>query len=331
MNIVSVTDERYKDVWDSFLIASGRLSYLQSWQWGSAMQASGAEVFRIATVEKDENGNTQLRAIVTAWTKKISFGKEIIVIPQGPVLDFMKQDAYSIIAAMFEHLEEIASKRKMIFCRVNAPLLSSEVTYLGSYFASLKKKVKVTKNRLVGERFYKTDLKVDKQTISEKFDFNLRNAQGRFDTGSTNDHKEIKFLLDSLGGKHEQINFWPLAMESMNQTPAVIPLQQKEVKMILPLKMFYATKKGVCVAGVVVVYFGSSSRVAFEITQMNNDLAALYLIHNDAIEDARKNGLSQYIVEDNKSIIAEQLGRAGEKMADTCDIIYRKFWYKLLG
>ncbi len=333
MNIINVTDEKYKDVWDSFLIASGRSSYLQSWQWGSVMQKSGKEVFRIATVDNDENGNARLRAIMTVWIKKISLGKEIIVIPQGPILDFMNQDAYSIIVAMFDRLEEIAKERKTIFLRVSAPILSSEVTYLGSYFASLKGNVKATKKHLIGEKFYKLNIKSDQNVVSEKFNFNLKNAQDRFEIASTNDHGEIKFLLNSIGGKgnKDQNNFWPLVAENMNQTPAVIPLQQKETKIILPLKLFYATRKGTCVAGVIVIYFGSSARVVYEITQTTKDVAALYLIHHRAIQDARENNLSQYVVENDKSIIATQFGGAEETMSDTCDVIYKKFWYKLLG
>jgi len=331
MNIVSVTDKKYKDVWDNFLIASGRASYLQSWRWGLVMEKSGADVFRIAAVDNDENGNARLRAIVTAWTKKISLGKEIIVVPQGPIVNFTEQDSYSIIVAMFEHLEEIAQRRKAIFLRVSAPILSSEVTYLGSYFTSLKTKVKATNNRLIGEKIYKVNLNSEQQAVPEKFSFNLKNAQDRFETGSTNDFKEIKFLLDSIGGKEDLTNFWSSATECMNQTPVVIPLQQKEVKMILPLKLFYATKKGACVAGIIIVYFGSSSRVVYELTQTAKDSAALYLIHREAMQDARDNKLSHYVVEDNKSVIAEQLGGVENTMSDTCDIIYRKFWHKLLG
>ena len=329
MNIVNVTDEKYKDVWDNFLIASGRGSYFQSWQWGSAMEKSGAEVFRVAVIDKDENGSAQLRAIMTAWTQKTSLGKEMIVIPQGPILDFMGKDSYSIIAAMFEHIENIAEERKIVFSRVSAPILSSEVTYLGSYFASLKKKVKASKKRLTGEKIYKLSVSPEQHVFPEKFNFNFKNAQDRFEIGSTNDCKEIAFFLNALGGDREKNNFWPLVAEHINQNPAVVPLGQK-TRELLPLKFFYATRKGSILAGVVIIYFGLSATVAYELISPEG-VAPLYLIHHAIATDAHDIGLTHCAVEGDKSAIAEQLGGAKEEMSDTCDIIYRKLWYKLVS
>jgi len=327
MNIVNVTDEKYKDVWDNFLIVSGRGSYLQSWQWGSVMEKTGAEIFRIAVIDKDENGSAQLRAIVTAWTQKTFLGKEMIVIPQGPILDFMGKDSYSIIVAIFEHIENLAKERKIVFSRINAPILSSEITYLGSYFASLKKRVKVTKKRLIGEKIFKLSVSPEPHVFPEKFNFNLKNAQDRFELGSTNDCREIAFFLNALGGKREKNDFWPLAAEHINQNPAVVPLDQKTRK-LLPLKFYYATRKGSVLAGIAVIYFGLFAIVAYE-SISSEGIAPLYLIYHAIATDAHDIGLTHCVVESDKSAIAEQLGGTKEEMSDTCDIVYKKLWYKL--
>lgn len=344
MYITLLNNDQYKDIWNRFVCSRGG-SYFQFWQWGDFEKIKGKEVYRLAVFNRNDSGRDIFVAALSASLEKRSFGKSIITVSRGPVMDLFSAEHYKAIEFLFNYLSSVAKEKKAAFLRIDPPLLASDASFLGSYFSSLKEKLSGAKKRLAASGSYKADISFSEDEIlanaPTRFSYNLKLAKERFEIKEIDIENGAESLESRMVSfeknkkiRKEWIDFFRMIQQS---SPSVLDYasaeerktEQEEFKRFM-LKVFFASEQGKDIAMAVVLNYADRAVSLFEKSLLKNDSMPLYLIHWRAALAAKKVGISAYEMEKEKTAIAGDLGGKLELMSDAYDIVYSKFWYRIV-
>lgn len=341
MFVAYLNDEKYRDIWNKYILSEGG-GFWQSWEWGQVQKKNGKEVFYIAVFKKDDSGRDIFCAACSVFLETIFFGKTFLSIYRGPLMNFFSSENYPAIEMIFAELEKIAKEKKTLFLRIDPPVLISSASYLGAYFSTLDKTRIEASSRRLTEKSRKR-VRIDRpegdilSEFSTKFSYHLKIAKSRFETSSSNNSKDIVRYLPLLKEKEQIKKEIAFLSDCLHHFSAAMPARtadseesRADCSYVYSIKIFLAKEKENTAAAAAVIYCGSCAYVFYEKNFLVNDLSPLYLLHWDIIKDAQLNGMDIYETSREKSAVADDIGGTQEFLSDSYDIIYAKFWYKML-
>lgn len=336
MFIAYLNDEKYRDVWNKYVLSEGG-QFWQSWEWGQIQKEKGKEVFFIAIFKKDDSGRDIFCASCISCLEKLSFGKSALTVRRGPAMDFLSADMYPAIEMLFAELEKIAKEKKAVFLRIDPPILNSATSYLGAYFSIFdKNKIIGSEKRLTDRSQIRIDLSQTEDEIASKFStkfaYNLKIAKSRFEAGISGKFKDADVYLPLLKEKTSIKEELISVCRNLNQFAAekAANSSKKIDFSAFPVKIFFAKEKGELSALIITINFGSCCTVIYEKNNLKNDQSPLYLLNWEAVKSAKSGGLNIYETSREKSAVADDIGGKLEFLSDSYDIVYNKFWHRIL-
>src|SRR3989338_2239416 len=111
MDIREITD---KNIWDHFVTAQTKHTFLHSWAWGKFNEAMGDKVWRFGIYMGDS-------LIAVALVIKVHARRgNFLFVPHGPVGTYpISNSKYQVFEILIQKLKEIAKKEGASFVRVS--------------------------------------------------------------------------------------------------------------------------------------------------------------------------------------------------------------------
>ena len=246
MNIIEIKE---KVQLNNFVGSIEKSQFLQSWEWGEFQKNLGRKVWRLGLQE-----NNNLLSSVLVVKHSLSFGKNYLYCPRGPVVrteepkNLRTKDLFN---ELMKKIVEIAKQEKSMFVRIEPPLeKSSEQIFrsITSGFNISQTKFVQPKNTLI------LDLaKSEEELLSEmhqKTRYNIRLAK----------RKGVKIRI---GRKEDFENFWQLNLETAkrdNFKTHPKDYYKKMLEVLEPefLKLFMAEYQGKILVANLVIFFGDT-------------------------------------------------------------------------
>ncbi|MFA6525517.1 MAG: peptidoglycan bridge formation glycyltransferase FemA/FemB family protein [Patescibacteria group bacterium] len=307
----------------SHALVSG--AFLQSKFWGEFQKKFGSTCWYIGAFDKDE-----LKGIALVIKISLPFGKCYLYCPKGPIII----TGSGVLNVLLGGIKNLAEKEGAIFLRF-------EPAFESGYLKVIKEQlgVKVTKEVQPKSTWVLDITKNETELLSamkQKTRYNIHLAEKKellIRTSREAKDVEIFFNLAQDTAKRNGIN-----THSKNYYLAMMDSLSEHTMIDLYLAEF----EGKTVAANLMIYFGET--VTYLHGGSNSEyrhLMAPYLLHWEAIKDAKKDGYSMYdfggVSDENDNahkwsgISRFKRGFGGRQVdsVGTFDSIYNHFWYKI--
>jgi len=326
--------EPEKSQYDEFVAANPSGSFLQSWQWGEWQSALGRQVKRFKL--QVESGET--KGVIQLIRMPLPFGKDYWYAPYGPVLaggEQLKVESEKLKVLIFQLKLKLSNA---VFVRIepkgplnfkletlNLPITkSANIQPAKTLIINLPK----TEEELLGEMHTKTryNIKVaQKHGVEIKDEFDITIGHGLF----------AKEAVELIVKTSQRQGFKGYGMDYYNKMIDSLAVQSRGM---LKLHIYKAIHKNELLASAIMLDFGKTRTFLFGgSSDGNKNLMAPYLLHWQAMLDAKSQGLDFYDfwgIEtssgETPGFVRFKLGFGGSAVeyAGAYDIIENKMAYK---
>jgi lipid II:glycine glycyltransferase (peptidoglycan interpeptide bridge formation enzyme) len=334
MNLVELT-EQDKERYNAFVANSIGGSFLQAWEWGEWQKNQGNKVARVALMDEDE-----IVATAQCVRMDMGFGKHYVYIPYGPVTDFRFKIFLSAIAsAEAEDLRFFLDQLKQkfpsaVFVRVEPQEKLNGLENLA------KKTVNIQPGITMVVDIKKTDDEI-LAAMHPKTRYNIKIAQRHgVDVQS-------ELVVTPRYGLYVQEAIQAIVDTQVRQNYRGHPFEYykklidffalNNAKSDLKVIIYKALYQKKLIASGIMVDFGKTRMYLYGgSTDEDKNLMAPYLMHWQAMQDARNLGLEFY------DLCGSEVASGGERgftrfkkgfggrvveYAGAYDVIYNKLWY----
>ncbi|MBU2235587.1 peptidoglycan bridge formation glycyltransferase FemA/FemB family protein [Patescibacteria group bacterium] len=300
-------------------------AFLQSQFWGEFQKKCGSPYWYFGAFEGDE-----LKGVALVLKLSLPLGKSYLYCPKGPVVE----DETKILKELLNKIKELATKERAIFLRF-------EPTFTNDYLKSIHDQLGVIITKEVQPKStWVLDISKPGEELlagmKQKTRYNIRLAEKKKTVVRTSDEsKDVEF-------------FFNLAQETAKRNGINTHPKEYYTKMIdllsehSAIKLYLAEYEGKTIAANLMLYFGDN--VTYLHGGSNSDfrnLMAPYLLHWQAIQDAKKENYQTYdfggVSPENddvhkwSGISRFKRGFGGKQInsVGTFDLAYHQFWYKI--
>lgn len=303
-------------------------AFLQSQFWGEFQKKCGSPYWYLGLFKEDE-----LKGVALVLKLGLPTGKSYLYCPKGPV--FGKWDMGSgIWEVLLEKVKDIAEAERAIFLRFEPALINENLGDIQSQLeVTATKEVQPKSTWVLDISKSEEELLAD---MKQKTRYNIRLAtKKKIIIRTSNEPKDIEFFfnLAQETAKRNKINTHPKnyyvkMMKSLSEHNAI--------------KLYLAEYEGKTIAANLMLYFG---RIVTYLHGGSNsefrNLMAPYLLHWQAIQDAKKEGYQIYdfggVSPENEAdhkwagISRFKRGFGGKQIdsVGTSDLVYNNFWYNI--
>lgn len=269
-------------IWNDFVKASPRSSFLQSFEWGDfSNQELRKKVWRLGFF----NGSTMI-AVCQALEETTRFGKYVYC-PRGPVVDWNSDVAKEVLISLTGYFSG-----KGYLCLRNDPAIDVANAKLTGLFSSCGYRPAVSFVQV--ENTWILDLDKSEEELlagmRTQTRYNVRHAvkKSGLDISISNDEKQITDLVDLLHSVSAQKGFNLLPKEYM----------LKQFRFMAKSGIFnacLARHDGVAVSGVALLCFGDEAAYTHGGSDRSDSkLRASYPLQWEAIKFAKSAGCRRY-------------------------------------
>jgi len=293
MDIREITD---KNIWDNFVTAQTKHTFLHSWAWGKFNEAMGDKVWRFGIYMGDS-------LIAAALVIKVHARRgNFLFVPHGPIGEYQVSSIkYQVFESLVQKLKEIAKKERASFVRISPLLERSEEN--GALFKKLG--FRNAPIHMHAETTWELALNKSENELMAGMRKNTRNLVRRA-------QKEGVEIV--TGTSEEFINaFLKLYKETADRQNFVAFSRsyiRSEVESFAQdnhALVFLATYKGQILSSAVIVFYGDSAYYHQGAnSNANTKIPAAYLLQWEVIREAKRRGKKYYnfwgITNDEKNI-----------------------------
>ena len=296
-------------------------AFLQSQFWGEFQNKYNLPYWYFGAFEESE-----LISVALVFKLSLPTGKSYLYCPKGPVV----KGKTSIPKELMNKIENLALEEGAIFLRFE-PSMTNE--HLQKIEASTSKEVQPKSTWIL-------DISKPEEEIlsgmKQKTRYNIRLAgKKKIIIRTSNNSKDVEFFFNLAqetakrnGINTHSKNYYTKMIETLSEYDAI--------------KLYLAEYEGKTIAANLMLYFGGAVTYLHGGSNFDyRNLMAPYLLHWQAIQDAKREGCNTYDFggvspENNNNHKWSGISRFkrgfGGKQIDsvgTFDLVYNKFWYKI--
>lgn len=282
MEVLRAGDE-LSSQWDDFVANNASDGgFLQSWKWGDFQKSLGRTIFRLAVL--DEEGDFAATALLIK--NEIHFEYNYLYCPRGPIKADSSQGNKALIF-LIDEIKKIAKEEKSFLVRIDpAWFVGNETLATNFGFRKSEKEIQPKCTLIVDITKNEDEVLADMKQKT-RYNVNLAAKKGV----KVNVSQEI---LDIE-------SFWQLVKQTSERDgfhPHPKEYYKKMFEMFSEsgaLKLYLAEYEGKIIAANLMAFFGQVCIYLHgSSADMYRGVMAPYLLHWQAIQDAKKTGMTMY-------------------------------------
>ncbi|MFH0943059.1 MAG: peptidoglycan bridge formation glycyltransferase FemA/FemB family protein [Candidatus Beckwithbacteria bacterium] len=269
-----------KSVWESFLLSSAQVNFLQSWNWGEFHQQLNHQIFRYGFYLN--NGLIGVAQLIKIKARRATY----LECPGGPIIDW---DNSAQVKTVYNHLKNLAISQKASFVRIRPNQLKNPFRLKTLKAAGFRP----SPMHLHAETTWVLDLKPPIETILKQMRkntrYSLKQAEKlKLKVVKSLDDQDIQLLYDLQLEVVKRRHFVPFSKDYLlkqfqtfkidNQIQLFKVIYQKQV-LAIAFIIFYGQEA-------VYHYSGSSNQL--------RQIPASYALQWAAIQAAKQKGFNRY-------------------------------------
>jgi len=260
-------------------------SFLQSHEWGEFQKHYGYKIWHLGIFDQEK-----LKAVALMIKYPLPLGKSYLYCPKGPVIEAgsrKRETKGEILKSLFEQVKEIAKKEKVIFFKFEPPVSEKEFNDI-----KIDLKLKAAKS-IQPENNWLLELRGTEEEIlarmKQKTRYNIRLAQ----------KKGVKIEINN---SPENINQFFTLVQGTAQRNKIRAHPKKYYYQVIEslaqfqmVKLYQAKYDHKIIAVNLILSFGDTATYLHGgSSQEYRNVMAPYLLHWQAISDAKKEGKRYY-------------------------------------
>lgn len=269
-----------KKIWEEFVLNRNEANFLQSWSWGEFHKALSKQIFRTGFFE-----DNKLVGIMLSVSEPARRGKYLTV-PGGPIIDWGNKN---LINAFLQQIKIIAKENNCVFVRVRPQLklddfsknLFKNLGFIKApmhLHAELTSQLDITKQE---EELLAQMRKTTRYEIKRAIKENIKI------TAST-DEKDIKKFYDVQIETAKRQKFVPFSYKFLHEQFKVFAENGNAL-------LYKAAFEKKILAQAFVIFYGKEAVYHYGAsTDEGRHFPGAYLIQWEAIEEAKKRGMTRY-------------------------------------
>ena len=329
MNLIEVSD---KQEYNNFVAAQKSGGFLQSWEWGGWQKSLGREVRRCFIAENNNNNdNNNILASIQVIKMPLPFGKYYLYAPYGPVGAGNLESGMENIGLLTKQFPDA------VFIRIEPKLLptnhyplltkSPNIQPAKTLLINLSK----SEEQLLSEMHHKTryNIKVaQKHGVEIKDEFDISIGHGLFFD------EALKLVIET--SERQKFNTFPASYYKKMVDQFTLKNGGD-----LKLHIYKAIFQNQLLSAAIIIDFGKTRTFLFGgSSDFHKNVMAPYLMHWQAMLDAKKQGMEYYdfwgietASGETPGFVRFKLGFGGleKAYAGAYDIIQNKIFYKIYG
>ena len=280
--MIHITDITCRKKWDKFVTSITPFTFFQSWDWGEYHRKIGNSIYRFGISNSDDL--IGLALVIKIKSRKGSF----LHLRHGPLL--YDWTDYKVIDVLLEHLKKIGNENGIDFIRISPLIEYSEGN--SNFFA--ERNFKESPLYLFDVAYsWNLDLDQSEEKIFSKMPKNTRNIIRRSirEGISIRSSNKIEDLIEFNGLRNETNKNKGFASSSNDLIETEFNIMSRDNNCLL----WFSEFKSQPIAGAMLLYYGNQAFYHWGgSSKLNNNIPSSYLLHWEAIKDAKKRGCNTY-------------------------------------
>ena len=336
-----IADDNFKEHWNRFVIEHDG-SFLQSREWGEFQKKTGRKIWPLWYKDGDE-----IQAVALIIRHGLPFGFSYLYCPRGPLFNFQFsppaggfnfQKKSKIFEGLLEKIKEINAKEKAIFFKIEP---GADFPFNLSDFGFMKSKKEIQPSQTVILDLTKTEEELLAEMKSKtRYNINLAERKDIKITQQTTHNSQLTTFLELLKETAEREGFRLHPKEYYEKLFAAHSPN-------FSVELFLAEYNGKTIAAHLLVFFGNPARTTDVIqsggqavylhgasSREHKDAMAPYLLHWEAIKEAKRRGYLTYDfwgISEKKwpglTRFKKGFGGAEKEYPGAFDLVFAQFWY----
>jgi len=327
-----------QELYNTFILSCNKASFLQSYEWGKFQESLGRKIWRLGLYQNDSNSAPLLGTMLIIKHSLLG-GFSYLYCPRGPVFkDVPNQD---MITSLFLYLKNIVATDCIIFSKVDPSIFWTNISVFEIRNSiNHVKSVQPLAELLLKLNFTEEEL-LDKMHAKTRYNIRLaqkNNLDIRVSAGNKEDCDIFYSLIAETAGRHK------IRAYSREYYANIMNVFGKRAK------IYTTFSDNNALASHMVIYCGDTAVYMHGGSSLQaRNLMAPYLLHWQAIKDAKADGYKYYNFGGIDSVGSNTLVEltkfktrfvttGHDLLEDTgivvnyeksFDIIYNKWWYSV--
>lgn len=269
LEIQEIHDQK---IWDEFVLAYPKKTFLHSWQWGEFNRATGEKIWRLGIYEKEV-----LRGVALV-IKIVARRGTFLFCPHGPLIDWTDEAQFS---TLIDSLKNLARKEQAHFIRISPFITKGEFTEFGFRPAPI---------HMHAETTWTLDLAPTEEQLLSAMRKTTRNLIRR---------AERENVIVEIGDSEHLVDLFYHLHSQTVERQHFVPFSKKyiteEVKAFAPNNILVAIAKvgGTPIAGAVAP-LDNAGGYYHHGASVPSKIPAAYLLQWRIIQELKKRGLRYY-------------------------------------
>jgi len=259
-----------REQWETFLLSSPQVNFLQSWSWGEMQRQLKREVFRLGVFSHGRlSGILQL---IKVPAKRATYFE----CPGGPVIDW----SGPVYPWLFKELKQLARENGASFIRIRPNILAQDLGLRKAPMHLTAETTWVLPLEPSEEELLKNMRKTTRYLIKKAEKLGVKVSQS---TDPQDIDRLYKLQQETVDRKH----FVPFSQDYF----------LAELKSFLPdkIRLFKAGYQGKILAIAMIIFYGTEAVYHYSgSSNVNREIPASYLLQWEVIKTAKKLGMKRY-------------------------------------